>query len=104
MWKLVIVIAPLFIATATAGAAEPLSPEMQANAKKLLEEGLANEPLAWRRLAHMTDTFGHRFSGSKSLESAIDWILAEMKADGLAHVHGEPVLVPHWFRGTESLE
>lgn len=104
MQKLPLVLIALLAATPTARAAEPLPPELQANAKKLLEAGLANEPLAWRRLAHMTDTFGHRFSGSKSLESAIDWILSEMKSDGLAHVHGEPVLVPHWVRGTESLE
>ena len=27
-----------------------------------------------------------------------------MQADGLLNVHGEPVLVPHWVRGAESLE
>lgn len=59
---------------------------------------------AWRRLAELTDTFGNRIAGSTNLEAAIDWVLAEMKKDGLANVHGEPVLVPHWVRGTESAE
>jgi carboxypeptidase Q len=59
---------------------------------------------AYRRLGDLVDGFGHRLSGSKSLESAIDWILAQMKKDGLANVRGEPAMVPHWVRGEESVE
>ena len=50
----------------------------------------------------MSDKFGHRLSGSASLERAIDWILDEMKKDGLQNVRGEPVMVPKWVRGEES--
>ncbi len=50
------------------------------------------------------DTFGHRLSGSASLEAAIDWILSEMKADGLQNVRGERAMVPHWVRGAESAD
>jgi carboxypeptidase Q len=57
---------------------------------------------AYRRLGELVDRFGPRLSGSASLEAAIDWILAGMKADGLEHVRGEPVMVPHWVRGHES--
>jgi carboxypeptidase Q len=59
---------------------------------------------AYRRLGRMVDTFGHRISGSASLEATIDWILDLMKADGLENVHGQPVMVPHWVRGEESAE
>ena len=59
---------------------------------------------AWERLAHLTDHIGHRLSGSKNLERAIEWALAEMKRDGLDNVRGEKVMVPHWVRGEESLE
>jgi carboxypeptidase Q len=59
---------------------------------------------AWNRLAELTDRFGHRFSGSESLERALDWILEEMRADGLENVRGEPVMVPQWVRGAESAE
>jgi carboxypeptidase Q len=59
---------------------------------------------AWKRLAVMTETFGNRLSGSESLENALDWVLAEMKKDGLDNVHGEPAMVPHWVRGAESAE
>jgi carboxypeptidase Q len=59
---------------------------------------------AYERLAYLTDQIGHRLSGSKSLERAIAWALAEMKSDGLDNVRGEKVMVPHWVRGDESLE
>jgi carboxypeptidase Q len=52
----------------------------------------------------LSDRFGHRMSGSASLERAIDWIVSEMKRDGLENVHTEPVKVTHWVRGTESAE
>jgi carboxypeptidase Q len=57
---------------------------------------------AYLRLGRLVDTFGARLSGSANLEGAIDWILAEMKRDGFDNVRGEPVMVPHWVRGTES--
>jgi carboxypeptidase Q len=59
---------------------------------------------AYRRLGNLVDTYGPRLSGSAALESAIDWVLGQMKADGLQNVRGERVLVPHWVRGTESAE
>jgi carboxypeptidase Q len=59
---------------------------------------------AYARLGELVDRFGHRLSGSRSLEAAIDWILGEMKRDGLQHVRGEPVMVAHWERGRESVE
>jgi carboxypeptidase Q len=52
----------------------------------------------------LCDTFGPRFSGTTNLAAAIDWVLAEMKTDGLENVHGEEVTVPHWVRGAESAE
>ena len=59
---------------------------------------------AYSRLAHLTDHIGNRLSGSKNLERAIEWALAEMKRDGLDNVRAEKVMVPHWVRGEESLE
>ena len=59
---------------------------------------------AYSRLAHLTDHIGHRLSGSKNLERAIEWAATEMKRDGLDNVRTERVMVPHWVRGEESLE
>ena len=72
-------------------------------ASRLLGEALASD-FAWQRLAELGDTFGHRLSGSKALEEAIDWAVAQMRKDGLENVRKEPVKVPHWVRGRESLE
>lgn len=75
----------------------------RADADRLIDAALGDSA-AYARLAHLTDTFGPRLSGSDNLEQAIDWILAEMRRDGLDAVRGEPVMVPHWVRGDESAE
>jgi carboxypeptidase Q len=59
---------------------------------------------AYERLSYLTDRIGHRLSGSRSLERAIVWAIAEMTSDGLDNVRAEKVMVPHWVRGEESLE
>ena len=59
---------------------------------------------AWNRLAELTDTFGPRIAGSDALNDAIAWCVRTMKSDGLDDVRADPVKVPHWVRGPESLE
>jgi carboxypeptidase Q len=56
---------------------------------------------AYEKLRHLTDEIGHRLSGSKELDRAIEWAAATMKAEG-HDVRTEEVLVPHWVRGAES--
>ena len=75
----------------------------RAAAQRLIQESQSSD-FAWQRLAEVTDTFGPRLSGSEALERAIDWAVAKMKSDGLENVRKEPVLVPKWVRGRESLE
>ena len=72
-------------------------------AARLIGEA-TGDTFAWRRLAVLTDSIGHRLSGSPQLERAIEWAVAEMKRDGLENVHTEKVMVPHWVRGNESAE
>src|SRR5688572_20055110 len=52
---------------------------------RLIGEALASHH-AWERLAELGDTFGHRLSGSRALEDAIDWAVEQMKKDGLENV------------------
>jgi carboxypeptidase Q len=73
----------------------------RATAKKMIAVALSDSS-AWNTLAALADAFGHRESGSAALDSATDWILARLKADGFDNVHSEPAMVPHWIRGTES--
>jgi len=70
-------------------------------AEKLITAAL-HDSAAYNRLARLTDGFGARPSGSQNLERALDWLVAEMKKDGLENVHTEPVMVTHWVRGDES--
>ena len=70
---------------------------------RLIGEAMSSDA-AWQRLAYLGDTYGHRLSGSPNLEAAIKWAVEEMKRDGLENVRAEPVKVPHWVRGRESLE
>ena len=81
----------------------PLDQRYAAEANRLIDAALGDSA-AWNKLARLTDGFGHRLNGSESLEQAIDWMLAEMRAEGLDNVRGEPVMVPHWVRGQESAE
>jgi carboxypeptidase Q len=57
---------------------------------------------AYQHLADLTDTVGHRLAGSPELDRAVQWGVAAMKAEGLANVHTEKAMVPHWQRGIEE--
>lgn len=59
---------------------------------------------AWQKLVALCDDVGHRMSGSPQLDQAIAWAQRAMQADHLQAVHAEPVQVPVWRRGAESLE
>lgn len=92
-------------ATAATGAwsQSEIDAQYRAVADRIIDAALADSS-AYARLAELVDRFGHRLSGSASLEHALDWIIAQMERDGLANVRGEPVMVPRWVRGAESAE
>ena len=91
------------------GASAPLAAQVPAvagyreSADRIIRTALSDSS-AYDRLGRLVDGFGHRLSGSESLEHAIDWVLGEMRRDGLANARIEPVKVPHWVRGHESVE
>lgn len=91
------------VLSASAAAQTPIDPDAYRDAADRIINAALADSAAYERTVYMGDTFGHRFSGSASLEAAIDWILEEMAADGLENVHGQPVLVPAWIRGAESV-
>lgn len=97
----------LFVTTALASQAQLSSEAVRDQYKDTsatIIESATETDFAYQRLGEMVDTFGPRLSGSQNLESAIDWVLKELEADGFDNVRGEPVMVPHWVRGEESLE
>ncbi|MBT8488721.1 MAG: M20/M25/M40 family metallo-hydrolase [Gemmatimonadetes bacterium] len=88
---------------ATSVQAQSVADEYRDVAERLIQAATDNH-FAYERLTELVDRFGPRVSGSAALERAIDWMLVEMEADGLDNPRGDPVLVPHWVRGQESLE
>ena len=84
-WKRTLLFIPLGfgVAYGFAAGSEPVDyrPEAQR-----LTQAATNSLFGFSRLATMCDTFGPRFTGSKNLEEAIDWCLAEMKKDGFLNV------------------
>lgn len=70
-------------------------------ATKLIDAALVDQG-GMEKLAYLCDRIGNRLSGSPSLDKAIAWAAAQMKADGLVNVFTPRVKVPHWVRGNES--
>ena len=100
--RLLLPLAAALVALAPAPAsAQDLVTTYRAAADSLIRAA-TGDSAAYARLARLVDGFGHRHAGSRSLEAAIDWILGEMKKDGLQNVRGEPVQVTHWMRGAET--
>jgi carboxypeptidase Q len=102
MLRRVIVCAVLLVLAAAARAQGTVATEYAATSQRIVSAALADSGVAWNKLARFTDYSGNRFTGSAALERGIDWVLAEMKKDGLENVHAEPAMVPHWVRGAES--
>ena len=84
------------------GASDAWLEQYRQSASRIVDAATQNDD-AWQRLAVMTDTFGHRLSGSPALEASLRWASAEMSKD-FDTVRLDPVMVPHWVRGSESLE
>lgn len=99
-------LAILMLAIATPSSAfaqENLTERYRDTAGRILGAALTDTE-GWDKLTYLTTRIGHRLSGSAQLEQAIDWAATTMRREGLDNVVEQPVLVPHWVRGAESLE
>ena len=56
---------------------------------------------SYRRLAELCSKYGPRFSGTQTLEDSIDFMLAELSAEGLENVRGEQATASKWIRNQE---
>ena len=71
---------------------------------KILDE-IRNNSEIMKNLGYISDTIGHRLTGSKSLEQANNYTADVMKSYGLENVHLEPWEIPlGWQRGTISMK
>ncbi|KAI9592587.1 hypothetical protein BDF19DRAFT_450990 [Syncephalis fuscata] len=79
-----------------------LDANFDANIQWLSSFTLATRSIVWDRLNEMTSRFGSRLTGSKGLADSTNWIVGQMKADGLNPIM-EIVKVKHWTRGREYI-
>ena len=68
-----------------------------------LRDAAIHDTYALIELRHLTDNIGPRLSGSPQAQQAVEYVAAEMRAQG-AQVQLEKTTVPHWVRGVESAE
>jgi carboxypeptidase Q len=73
-WFVVAALAPLCFVSCT-GSAQPVANQYRDVASRIIARA-TKDSAAWNRLAVLTETFGNRFSGSESLERALDRVLA----------------------------
>jgi carboxypeptidase Q len=69
-----------------------------------IQTSIQADKKAMERLVTLCDRYGHRLSGSDSLERALDWLERTLRQDGFDSVTRQPVMVPRWERGKESLD
>jgi carboxypeptidase Q len=69
--------------------------------KEIYRQTLSEEK-AYTWLTTLTKDIGHRLSGSENSLKAIEWAKATMDTLGLDNVWLQPVMVPHWERGTNE--
>ena len=105
MKKIILFFTLLFVGCSPSGSNQnelgEIAKKFQKNSNLIIDKAMTDSQ-GYERLGEMLDTFGPRFSGSTNLEKSLEWIIDEMKKDGLDNVHGEKVMVPKWIRGKES--
>lgn len=71
--------------------------------RRLSDDIMWNSP-CYESLRVLTKTIGHRLSGTPEAEKAVAWGKKAMEAAGADKVWLQPVDVPLWVRGKESLQ
>ncbi|MBI3268261.1 MAG: M20/M25/M40 family metallo-hydrolase [Planctomycetes bacterium] len=81
---------------------EPRPSGDEPTSARIVQAALASNG-AYDKLVSLCDDVGNRLSGSPALERAVEWAVHALEADGQENVRREPVRVPKWVRGRESL-
>src|SRR5437762_3504568 len=76
----------------------------QLDVARELRERCLEDDTGYELLRSLTRHVGPRFAGTPGDGRAVAWALDHLRALGFKNVHAEPVTVPHWIRGTCSVE
>src|SRR6516164_29896 len=71
----------------------------QETARRITQAGLRSGK-AYPMLSDLCATAPHRLSGSEGAKKAVAWGRRTLESSGLERVRLEPVMVPHWVRGS----
>ncbi len=81
----------------------PTDPDVQM-LRRLYDAALENSP-AYEQLRVLTEVFPGRLSGTPAYDGAAQWSLELLRQLGCDRTELQPVMVPHWERGTpESVQ
>src|SRR5579871_2944101 len=92
-----------FLIAAPLAFSQDLVDQYRAVATRIIDAAKVDED-GWRKISYLCDRIGARPNGSAALEQAIDWAIDTMHKDGLDNTRRIAAKIPHWVRGTESLE
>ncbi len=99
--RLVLFAALLLGATAVRG--ETLPDSLIESAERLRDTAMAASP-AFEIVQSLTMEVGPRMAGSPGDRAAVAWAMAKLEALGLENVRSQEVEVPHWDRGTLTVD
>ncbi|WP_118972398.1 M20/M25/M40 family metallo-hydrolase [Taibaiella koreensis] len=97
--KKMMVLIPLLAAAMASFAQNPDSATLRRLSDDILWNGVCYD-----NLRVLTKTIGHRLSGSPAADKAVAWGKKAMEAAGADRVWLQPVDVPLWIRGKETLK
>ena len=63
-----------------------------------------NNSTAYENLHSLTKDIGARLSGSEAYEKSVEWSVKRLQEAGAEKVWKQPVMIPVWVRGKESLQ
>jgi carboxypeptidase Q len=69
--------------------------------RKLFDASLT-QGASYENLRHLCKDVGHRLSGSPNAAKAVEWAYNTLSAMKPDRVEKQPVMVPHWVRGTND--
>ncbi len=67
-----------------------------------MQQSILEKSTCYEDLRVLCKTIGHRLSGTAAAAKAVQWGKAALEKAGADKVYLQPVLVPHWVRGTEE--
>ncbi|MDX1508638.1 MAG: hypothetical protein R3358_10195 [Woeseiaceae bacterium] len=87
------------LATSSIAIAQTIPADVKRDAEALRDAAM-QDTIAWELVESLVNEVGPRPAGSAGDVAAVAWALEKLESLGFENVRAEPVVVPHWDRGT----